>query len=75
MPTLILIAVLVFIVFGTLVFIASRYRRCSSDQILVVFGKVGGQKSANCFHGGAAFVWPVIQDFAYLSLTPIPIDI
>ncbi len=72
---IILIAVLAVIVFGTLVFIASRYRRCSSDRILVVYGKVGGQKSANCFHGGAAFVWPVIQDFAYLSLTPIPIDI
>lgn len=62
-------------VFGTLVFIASRYRRCPSDRILVVYGKVGGQKSARCYHGGAAFVWPVIQDFAYLSLTPIPIDI
>jgi flotillin len=62
-------------VFGTLVFIASRYRRCPSDRILVVYGKVGGQKSAKCYHGGAAFVWPVIQDFAYLSLTPIPIDI
>lgn len=62
-------------VFGTLVFIASRYRRCPSDRILVVYGKVGGQKSARCNHGGAAFVWPVIQDFAYLSLTPIPIDI
>jgi flotillin len=62
-------------VFGTLVFIASRYRRCPSDRILVVYGKVGGQKSAKCYHGGAAFVWPVIQDFSYLSLTPIPIDI
>jgi flotillin len=76
MPTtLILFAILAFIAFGTLVFIASRYRRCSSDRILVVYGKVGGQKSANCFHGGAAFVWPVIQDYSYLSLTPIPIDI
>lgn len=75
MEAIILIAILVLLAFGTLVFIASRYRRCSSDRILVVFGKVGGQKSANCFHGGAAFVWPVIQDYAYLSLTPIPIDI
>jgi flotillin len=61
--------------FGALIFIASRYRRCPSDRILVVYGKVGGQKSARCSHGGAAFVWPVIQDYAYLSLTPIPIDI
>lgn len=75
MEFLILIVILVVIAFGTLIFIASRYRRCPSDRILVVYGKVGGQKSANCFHGGACFVWPVIQDYSYLSLTPIPIDI
>jgi len=75
-PTaLILIFILVIIGFGTLMFIASRYRRCPSDRVLVVYGKVGGQKSARCYHGGASFVWPVIQDYAYLSLTPIPIDI
>jgi flotillin len=75
MEIIILIAILAFLAFGTLIFIASRYRRCPSDRILVVYGKVGGQKSANCFHGGACFVWPVIQDYSYLSLTPIPIDI
>ncbi len=52
-----------------------RYRRCPSDKILVVYGKVGGGKSANCHHGGAAFVWPVFQDYQYLDLTPLPIDI
>lgn len=75
MEYIILIVVAAVIGFGTLLFIASRYRRCPSDRVLVVYGKVGGQKSARCFHGGAAFVWPVIQDYAYLSLTPIPIDI
>ena len=75
MEYIILIAILAVIIFGTLIFIASRYRRCPSDRILVVYGKVASQKSANCYHGGAAFVWPVIQDYAYLSLTPIPIDI
>lgn len=75
MEYIILISILTLIAFGTLIFIASRYRRCPSDRILVVYGKVAGQKSARCFHGGAAFVWPVIQDYAYLSLTPIPIDI
>lgn len=72
---IVLISIFALIVFGTLIFIASRYRRCPSDRILVVFGKVGGQKSARCTHGGAAFVWPIIQDYSYLSLTPIPIDI
>lgn len=75
MEYIIPIAILAIIAFGTLIFIASRYRRCPSDRILVVYGKVGGQKSAKCYHGGASFVWPVIQDYAYLSLTPIPIDI
>jgi flotillin len=72
---IILIAIAALILFGTFVFFASRYKRCPSDRILVVYGKVGGQKSARCFHGGAAFVWPVIQDFAFLNLTPLAIDI
>lgn len=63
------------LVFATFAFFASRYKRCPSDRILVVYGKVGGNKSAKCVHGGASFVWPVIQDYAYLSLTPMPIDI
>ena len=71
----IMLAILALVAFGTLMFIASRYRRCPSDRILVVYGKVGGQKSAHCYHGGASFVWPVIQDYAYLNLTPMPIDI
>lgn len=65
---------LVFIL-GTLIWFASRYKRCPSDKLLVVYGKVAGGKSANCFHGGAAFVWPVIQGYQYLDLTPLPIDI
>ena len=52
----------------------NRYRRCPSDKILVVYGTQGSNKSAKCVHGGGTFVWPVIQDYAYLSLTPIGID-
>ena len=61
---------LLFILFATII---RRYRRCPSDKILVVYGKTGGG-SAKCIHGGGKFVWPVIQDYAYLSLTPISID-
>ena len=72
---IVLIGIAALILFGTFVFFASRYKRCPSDRILVVYGKVSGQKSARCYHGGAAFVWPVIQDFAFLNLTPLAIDI
>jgi flotillin len=52
-----------------------RYKRCPSDRILVVYGKVGGGQSAKCIHGGAAFIFPVIQDYQYLDLTPISIEV
>lgn len=59
---------------STLTFFASRYKRCPSDAILVVYGKVG-DKTANCIHGGGTLVWPLIQDCAFLSLTPMTINI
>ncbi len=68
------IAAVVIFVFTTL-FLASRYKRCPSDRILVVYGKVRGGQSSNCIHGGGLLVWPLIQDYAYLSLTPMTISI
>ena len=52
----------------------NRYRRCPSDKILVIYGTTSNGGSAKCVHGGGAFVWPVVQDYAYLSLTPISIE-
>ena len=68
-----LFIILVVVIFATFSFIIRRYRRCPSDKILVVYGKTGGG-SAKCIHGGGKFVWPIIQDYAYLNLTPISID-
>ena len=71
----ILIISLIIVGLGTIFFWIQRYKRCPSDKILVVYGKTQGGRSSRCVHGGAAFVWPVIQDFQWLDLTPIPIDI
>ena len=74
--SLVLVSFLLVVVFGTLVFFFSCYQRCPSDKILVIYGKTGGDgRSPKCIHGGAAFVWPIVQDYQYLDLTPIPIDI
>lgn len=70
---LILIVVAVVVLFVTISALISRYKRCPSDKILVIYGKTGGA-SAKCIHGGGAFIWPVIQDFAYLDLKPISIE-
>ncbi len=71
----ILIGILIVFLFLVIVYWISRYRRCPSNKILVVYGRVGGGKSANVIHGGGTFVWPVIQAFSYLDLTPMTIDI
>ena len=54
--------------------ILSRFRRCKSDEILVIYGKTGGNKSSKCIQGGAAFIVPVLQGYAYMSLKPLQFD-
>jgi len=71
----VVIIAFVILIAMTLVFLASHYKRCPSDKILVVYGKVSGGQSANCIHGGGALIWPLIQDYAYISLTPMTISI
>ena len=68
------IFVIIAVVIGVVAALINRYRRCPSDKVLVVYGTSGGNKSAKCVHGGGTFVFPIIQDYAYLSLTPIGID-
>ncbi|MCO4764502.1 MAG: flotillin family protein, partial [Myxococcales bacterium] len=63
------------VIFSFVLLVIKRYRRCPSNQVLVVYGKVGGGQSARCLHGGGAFVWPLIQNYAYLSLDPLQIEI
>ena len=74
-----LILIIVAVIFVTFSAILKRYRRCPSDKVMVIYGKTGKNKSgsissARCIHGGAAFVWPVFQDYAFLDLKPISIE-
>jgi len=73
LPITIIAAVLFVFVF--FVILIRRYKRCPSDRILVVYGKVGGGQSAKCIHGGAAFIIPVFQDYEFLDLTPMSIEV
>ncbi|MDY0200660.1 MAG: SPFH domain-containing protein [Bacteroidales bacterium] len=74
------VVALIIFMFILIVSLLKRYKRCPSDRVLVVYGKVGKDKSdesrsAKCIHGGAAFIWPVIQDYSFLNLTPLSIEI
>ena len=72
----IIIALVVLGLFVFLVaFLAQRFKRCPSNKVLVVFGKGVGTGTSKTIHGGAALVWPLIQDYAYLNLEPITVEI
>ena len=68
------ILIIVAVIFITISAILKRYKRCPSDKILVIYGKTGRHGSSKCVHGGAAFIWPVFQNYAFLDLTPISIE-
>ena len=77
MPTELIFGAVVAGIFilGTLTVLLSRYKKCPSDRVMVIYGKTSGSKASKCIHGGAAFVWPVIQDFGFLSLRPMQIEV
>lgn len=73
MTPIIIVVVAAIVLFVTISALVARYKRCPSDKILVIYGRTGGT-SAKCIHGGGAFIWPVIQDFAFLDLKPLSIE-
>lgn len=95
MTTLIIVGVIVLIAIITIIGILSRYRKCKSDELLVVYGKTGSHKekvneldakgnqvsreveikTARVYHGGAAFVWPIIQGYEVMSMRPIQLNL
>ncbi len=60
---------------GTLMYWASRYKKCPSNEIMVVYGYIRGERSAKTYHGGGAFIWPVIQSYQYMSLEPMQLKV
>ena len=80
MEALMIVSVLVLLAFMLVLLLATRYKKCPSDKIMVIYGNVGQNKdgtarSAKCIHGGAAFIWPVIRSYQFLDLTPLSISV
>lgn len=78
--TIILLVVVGVLLFSVIVWAFSRYKKCPSDKIMVIYGKVGknkdgSNKSAICIHGGAKFIVPVVQSYEFLDLTPLSISV
>ncbi|MDR3186757.1 MAG: flotillin family protein [Christensenellaceae bacterium] len=75
-----LIVAFVVVIVTTISVLATRYKKCPSDKIMVIYGKVGRDKegvkqSAMCIHGGAKLVIPLFQQYSFLDLTPFSIQV
>ena len=80
MEGIILTCVVAVLIFSLIIMLVTRYKKCPSDRVMVIYGKVGNNKdgstkSARCIHGGAAFIWPVVQAYEFLDLTPLSISV
>ncbi|MBP1737602.1 MAG: flotillin family protein [Oscillospiraceae bacterium] len=80
MAALILACVVALLLFSLVILIITRYKKCPSDRVMVIYGLVGSNndgttRSARCIHGGAAFIWPVVQSYDFLDLTPLSISV
>ncbi|MBQ1934856.1 MAG: flotillin family protein, partial [Clostridia bacterium] len=78
--TIMLISVIALVLISFIAWLCSRYKKCPSDKIMVIYGSIGKNKdgtarSSRCIHGGAEFIVPVFQSYAYLDLTPISIQV
>ncbi|MDO5451449.1 MAG: hypothetical protein Q4F30_11225, partial [Akkermansia sp.] len=64
-----IVAVVILVIFllGTVAWLFSRYKQCPSDKILIVYGNVGAGRTAKCIHGGATFIMPMIQSYAFMD--------
>ena len=61
--------------FGIVTTALRCYKRCPSNKILVKWGVGSGKQAAKCVQGGGELVFPIFQDYDYLSLEPMQIEI
>ena len=57
--------------------VMTRYRRCPSNKVLVVYGRGIGMPAgqlSKTLHGGGTIVLPILQDYRYLSLEPMQVQ-
>ena len=80
MEGIIAAVVIAVLLFSLLLVLLTRYKKCPSDKIMVIYGQVGrnkdgSSKSSICIHGGAAFVWPLVQAYQFLDLKPMSLQV
>ena len=75
LPFVFTVVAIAVVFFGLVIAVSKRYKRCPSNRVLVIYGKTKSDRVSRPIHGGGAFVMPLIQDFEFLSLDPMLIEI
>jgi len=71
----IVVLLLAALAFPLLVLLVHCYKRCPPSRVLVIYGKTRSGAAVECIHGGARLVWPLIQDYGWLSLDPMRVEV
>lgn len=74
-PAIVMAALVLLFLSTVLLVLVKYYKRCPSNRILVIYGKTGSGRSAIISHGGAKFVVPLLQDYGWLFLEPMRLEI
>ncbi len=69
------VVIVLVVLFSFVMLVKAFYKRCPSNRVLVIYGKTSKGEAATCMAGGAKFVVPLVQDYAWLSLEPMQIEI
>jgi len=72
-PILVFVGVVILIIIFQIIAIKSRFIKVPPNRLLVVYGKVEGNRSHVVVKNGSVFVWPVIQDCSWLSTEPFKV--
>jgi flotillin len=64
-----------FLLVSYILLLMKQYKRCPPNRLLVIYGQTGSGGGPRLIHGGAAFVVPLLQSYAYLSLEPIDVEL
>ena len=55
------LVLVVIVLFTMLILVLKQYKRCPSNRVLVIFGRMNKGQTARCIHGGAKFVLPLLE--------------
>jgi flotillin len=56
-----------------------QLKRCPSNRLMLIRNRLsrllGGESDVKAYHGGICFIWPLLQEYRFLDLSPMKISV